>query len=198
MKKQILFSVCFLSISIARAQNVQTGFHLSLNLNNISGDGMQNAMQAGYSAGAYSQIKLNGRFSLQPEVLYSQKNIRASANFKSVYPEKVSSNFRSDILLDYITMPVLVNYKLNDSWSVNLGPQYSYLVSNDEKLLKENQQAFKKQDISLIAGVEWQIAALKLYGRYNYGVANSNNISSLHKWYSRGVELGAGWRLFKH
>ena len=100
MKKLTLFCVCFISIFIARAQNVQAGFHLSLNLNNISGDGMQNSMQTGYSAGAYSQIKLHERFSLQPEILYSQKNIRASANFQSVYPEKASSNLRSDVLLN--------------------------------------------------------------------------------------------------
>jgi hypothetical protein len=194
MKKYILALLCSSLLLLVRAQNL--GLTTSLDLSHLSGDGMSQSSQSGYSVGIYSQWKFSDKFSLQPELLFSQKNVKTGDDFYTVYPESARTSFETGILLNYISVPVLMGYQLSKSWSVNIGPQYSYLISNVENLLTSSKQAFKKQDLALVGGLEWQLSSLKVYGRYSYGVMNINNINDVRKWYSRDLELGIGWRLF--
>ena len=195
MKKQFLFIICVVFCFYSNAQNFQACITTSLNFNRIYGDGMQKTMQPGYSAGVYTTFKISDRFYLQPELLFSQNNINTSTDFNTVFPENASANFHTGVLLNYVGVPLLAGYQLNEHWAVNLGPEYQYLVGSDEKLLNDNKQAFKKDNISMNAGIEWRMSALKLYGRYNYGVANINAVNNVRRWNSGAVQLGIGWRL---
>jgi len=195
MKKYLLFFCSLTGFLFSSAQN-SWGLVSSLGFDHIKGGGMSNRFTAGYNAGAYAQIQIVKRLSLQPQFLFSQKNISVSTDFKDIYPESASSNFKTAVSLDYISIPLLFNYRINNLWSLNLGSQYSYLLDSDEKLLNENKSAFKDQDVSVIGGLELKIASLKLYGQYNYGLYNLNAINSdVRQWYSRGFELGIGWRI---
>ena len=78
MKKIILLlSIVVLSFSNTNAQKIDFGITSYYNLHKIKGDGMQYTIQPGFSVGAYSDISVSKKISLQPEISFLQKkNVR--------------------------------------------------------------------------------------------------------------------------
>jgi len=195
MKKSFFFGLALVCCLVSTAQN-SWGLLSSLNFDKISGDGMSNKFGTGYNAGAYAQIQIIKKLSIQPQFLFSQRNVNASSGFKSTFPESASSNFKTAISTNYISMPLLLNYKFTNSFSLNLGPQFSYVLDTDEKLLAGNYLAFKGRDLSLIGGVELKLSSFKLFSQYNYGLYNLNKIDNgQRQWQSRGFQFGIGWKI---
>ena len=93
MKHVLLAIALFCSMITANAQDVKFGLKAGLNLANIAGDDLQNALlitggalggsfeitkkvKPGILVGGYVSIGINDRFSLQPELLYSAQGAR--------------------------------------------------------------------------------------------------------------------------
>lgn len=196
MKKKLL-SVFLLSITLAsQAQKIQAGVTGSYNMSMIKGDGMSDALQPGFSAGFYAEKQLAKRWSFQPGLTFSSFNVLAGTNFKSVYPETAYVYLKRNVALNYLSLPLLLNYRLDDNWKLTFGPQYNILLSRTENLMADDRRSFKKNDLRMMGGLQLELASLRIYGRYSYGVNNLNNINSYHQWTSHSIEFGAGWRLF--
>ena len=70
-------------------------------------------------------------------------------------------------------------------------------MNNNNTLLKNGQNAFKGDDVTLLAGVEVHILRLRVYGRYGWGLGNINNISTSSvsqsdTWKNQSIQLGLG------
>ena len=79
--------------------------------------------------------------------------------------------------------------------SLNLGPQYSILLNKDNTLLQNGQQAFKSGDFAMVGGVQLNFSVLRIYGRYNIGLSNINDIDNKEQWKSQQLQLGIGFKL---
>ena len=148
----------------------------------------------GYHTGAFAQIKLGKRLELQPEVVFNQVNTDTSSQFSQLY--KVNSSTISNIKLSYLSIPLILNYKLSKGFSIQAGPQYGILLDQHKDLLQNGRSAFKDGDFSLLAGMQIKFASFRIYGRYVVGLNNINDIDNNDKWKNQSMQLGVGFAIF--
>jgi hypothetical protein len=88
--------------------------------------------RTGFTFGLVNNIKLSERFSLLPEfIALSPRGVRDIPTLTTGIPELddlLGETEYTDRKLNYIDIPVLVRYHINDRWSISAGPQVSFLV----------------------------------------------------------------------
>lgn len=192
MKAKILSAIiiCLISSS-AFAQDFKVGFKAGADINKINGKPFSDQFSYGYHLGGFAQIGLTKKIGIQPEVLFSQVNVDTSSNFSTVYDFKNISKVK----LQYLQIPVLLNYSPNPFVSFQVGPQFSILMDQNSTLVENGKDAFSKGDFSMIGGLQLNISKIRLYGRYAVGLSNLNDIDNQQKWKSQNIQIGLGLAL---
>lgn len=103
------------------SSKIKFGLKAGLNVSNLSN--MDLKSKAGFYGGVFMNIPVAKDFSVQPEVLYS--NVGAK--------QKGDSNAKLEI--EYISIPVMFQYKVLPNLYVEAGPQFSFLM---DARLKDN------------------------------------------------------------
>lgn len=198
MKKVILSAfVLVMFVTVTQAQGIRLGLKAGANLNKISGQSFNDGFDLSYHAGGFMEIDLNKSWGIQPEVLWSQTTGKPT-NFKTVY---TSTTFNStldasrNIKLDYLSIPVLLRVNVTGMFSLLAGPQYSILINKDNTMLQNGKSAFKNGDFAMVAGAQVNLKMLRIYGRYNIGLQNINDIDQKDKWTNQQMQVGLGFRL---
>jgi len=157
MKKTILI-IALLTISLSmKAQLLQLGVKAGLNYANFTGTEIQTDAITSYHAGLLAEIKLMDKFAIQPELLYTTQG----ASYKEAGEE-----FKNE--LGYIAIPVLAKIYLGQSFSVELGPQASFLLSEKNDFDLEDSNTF---DFGLAGGLSYKITKnIFVQGRYVLGL----------------------------
>lgn len=197
MKKFLLSALVLVAFSaVSHAQGIRIGVKAGGNLNKIDGQSFNDGFNFAYHAGGFLEIDFNKKWGIQPEVLFSQSTTKPSS-FKTVYSTAAnpSLNGSDNIKLNYLSIPLLLRYNVGNILSLNAGPQYSILMSSDKTLLQNGQSAFKSGDFALAMGAQLNFKYLRIYGRYNIGLQNINDIDSKDKWTSQQLQFGLGLRL---
>lgn len=191
MKKLFILSVCFiLAGASAQAQKIQLGLKAGADINKINGKSFKDEFSFGYQAGALLGIGITEKWGIQPEVIFSQVTADTSSNFKDVY----QVNNIGDIKLQYLKIPILLNYSPNPFITFQLGPQFGKIMNSSESITNNGAGAFKNGDLSMLGGLQLNISSIKIYGRYGIGLSNLNDITSNEKWKSQQVQIGLGWK----
>ena len=159
MKKKLLISAILIVLSFsAQAQLLQIGVKAGLNYANFSRTEIQTDAITSYHAGLVAEIKLLDKFSIQPELLYTTQG----ASY-----ENAGQEFKNE--LGYIAIPVLAKIYLSDSFSLELGPQASFLLSEKDKFNAKDSNTF---DFGLAAGLGFKITKnIFIQGRYVLGLS---------------------------
>jgi hypothetical protein len=198
MKKIILSTLLLVSlVSVSQAQGIRLGVKAGANLNKISSDqSFNDGFNLSYHAGGFLEIDFNKKWGIQPEVLFNESTTKPS-NFRLAYSgiSNPSLSTSDQIKLDYLSIPILFRYNIGSILTLNVGPQYSILITKDKTLLQNGQSAFKNGDFAMVGGAQLNFKFLRIYGRYNIGLQNLNDISSSDKWKSQQLQLGLGFRL---
>jgi hypothetical protein len=187
----------FLSLAVALliSQLMMAQFHLGVkagaNISKIDGKSFKEEFRYGYNVGGFAEIKLGGKFSFQPEVLFNQYSTTLDSNYKSIYQGVISSN-QSKVKLNYLTIPLLLDYKFIGPLHLQAGPQFGVLMNHDKNFLQNGSEAFKNGDFSFAAGAQIKLAALRITGRYLIGLNNINDIDNQDKWKNQVVQLSLG------
>ena len=191
--KTKLFSVVALLMlfSAIQAQSFHLGAKAGANINKLNGKSFKDEFSYGYHVGAFAEIGIGKKFSVQPEVLFNQITYDTSNQFSQIYKNVLSSN-RSSIKMNYISIPVLLNYKLSNMLTLQAGPQFGIIKDQSKNLLQNGQDAFKKGDLSLLGGVQLKLSGFRIYGRYAIGLNNLNDIDNQDKWKSQSFQVGIG------
>lgn len=180
-------------------QSAMAQFNLGIkggvNINKVDGKAFRDEFRYGYHLGGFAEIGLGGKLSIQPEVLFNQFQTRADSSFKNVYQNSVNISNYQNVKLNYLSIPLLVNYKLGSLFSLQAGPQYGILIDQSKNLLQNGKEAFKKGDFSLIGGAQIHLSRLRLTGRYVVGLSNISDISNQNKWRNQGFQLSLGFAL---
>ncbi|HEY6953385.1 MAG TPA: porin family protein [Bacteroidota bacterium] len=172
------------------------GIKGGVNFANVSGaDAAPNSKtRTGFAAGAYLEISLPMLFTIQPEILYSQKGFVADENFFGT-PVKVTGK------LDYLEIPVLVKYSFPVPVvkpSLYAGPALGILLSAKAKAEANGQSAetdIKDQttstDFGIVFGASANIAIITVDVRYTLGLTSLDKNGS-GKAYNRvfGIMVG--------
>ena len=187
----------FLSLALALliSQLMMAQFHLGVkagaNIVKVDGKSFKQEFRYGYNVGGFAEIGLSPRLSFQPEVMFNQLSTTLDSNYKSIYQNVIASN-QSKVKLNYLSIPLLLDYKFLGPIHLQAGPQFSVLMSQDKNFLQNGAEAFKNGDFSLVAGAQLKLAQLRVTGRYVIGLANINDIDNQDKWKSQVIQLSLG------
>lgn len=191
MKKIIIIVAAFFVVIVqTNAQNFKAGIKLGTNVNKITGKSFKEQFTYGYHVGAFTEIKLSNKFYLQPEVIFNQINADTSSDFKKLY--NVTASTVSGIKLNYLSIPILLQLKINKFLSINAGPQFGILINQNNSFLQNGKDAFKQGDFSMQGGVQLKFAGIRVYGRYVVGLQNLNDIDNQDKWKNQSIQIGVG------
>ncbi len=194
MKKIILAAVAIILISAA--SYAQAGFRLGIkggtNLTQLTGQYFDNGFKSGFQLGGFMEINFSKSIGIEPEVLFNEYNGRTSSNLGSVV---TNLNNNQDIHLNYLSIPVLLRINANKMLTFVVGPQYSILINPHETTLQNGQDAFKSGDFAAVGGLQLNLSAFRIYGRYVVGLNNINDISNQDSWKSQQIQLGIGIKL---
>jgi hypothetical protein len=174
-------------------------FHIGIkggaNITKIDGKSFKDEFRYGYHIGGFAEIGLGNKFGLQPEVLFNQYSTSLDSNYNHLY-QNVFTSGQSHVKLNYLSIPILLNYKLLGNFlSLQAGPQFGVLLNQDKTLLQNGGDAFKKGDFSMVGGAQLQLSAIRITGRYVIGLNDINDIGSSDKWKNQGFQVSLGLAL---
>ena len=188
-----LVAVLFVSSSLMAQFHI--GFKGGANITKVDGHSFKDKFTYGYSLGAFAEIPLGEKFGLQPEVLFNQYSTTVDSNLHHVYENIFSSN-QSKVKLNYLSIPLLLNYKLIGNFlSLQAGPQFSILMDQSKTLLQNGGKAFSSGDFAMVGGVQVKLSAIRVSGRYVIGLNNINDIDNQESWKNQGFQVAVGFAL---
>ena len=165
MKK--LFVIAFitvLSVSSLYAQHTNFGIKAGYNSASVQVTNSTDwEAKSGFHAGGFAHIHINKNFAVQPEVVYSNQG-GESGNAK--------------LKLNYINVPVLLQYMVENGLRLQTGPQIGFLVTAKQKIGNveaDIDDRFDAVDIAWAFGAGYIFTSgIGIDARYNLGL---NNIS---------------------
>lgn len=163
MKKNLLLSTIIVLglLGLMGAQNVDFGLKTGLNISNFTGGDVDRNNLFGFHVGGFAEFKLNEKFSLQPELLYSTQGSEVENLAK--------------IKVDYLKIPLMIKYYLSENFSIEAGPQASFLVNDkiefDDSSIPDADIDASSFDFGLNAGLGYNFNTnIFAQVRYNYGI----------------------------
>lgn len=194
MKKKLL-AVFIIGLAFATPSNAQ-GFHLGMkagtNLLKIDDKSFKDEFKFGYNLGAFTEINFNKKFGIQPELLWSQSTYKTATDINQVIPGTKSD---INVKLNYLQIPILLSYRPIKILSLQAGPQFGILINEDNSILQNGKDAFKKGDFSMLGGVQINLGPIKAGARYVIGLTNINDVTTQSKWKNQGAQLYVGLRI---
>ena len=102
MKKSgfLFFAVLFFFASQTKAQSLHIGVKAGVNLAEINGRSFSGGFQPGFTAGGFVELGINSKWTLQPELLYTQTRANTSAEFPLCLRSPVLWNSQPDGILE--------------------------------------------------------------------------------------------------
>ena len=193
--KLAIMAMALLTMQAASAQ-FRLGAKAGANLVKVDGKSFNDEFRYNYHVGGFAEIVVtrDKKLSIQPEVLFNQYSTTLDSSFKSIYEDIITSE-QSRVRLNYLSIPILLNYRLAGPIYLQAGPAFSILMDQNRSILQNGGDAFKKGDFSMIGGAQVRIAKIYLSGRYVVGLANINDIDDKDKWKSQVVQLSVGLSL---
>ncbi len=186
MKRILLATiVMFAATANMQAQAIKFGLKAGLNYANQSGSDIGTSLVdykkeaiTSYHAGLIAEIKLTDGFAIQPELLYSTQG----ATYKNAGEE-----FKNE--LGYISIPVMAKFSLNNSISLDLGPQASFLLSERKNVDFKEAETF---EFGAAAGLTLNVTKnLFIQGRYVLGLTEATKDAEVK---NSVVQLSAGFK----
>ncbi len=162
---------------------IKFGVKAGINLANASGngidlftDGEKSDSKLGITIGAFLEYEISEKFSIQPEIFYSQQGFK----------KNISNSDEFTLKLDYINIPILAKYNASDNFSFLLGPQIGFLLSSkldreqeerplvavkSDEVETDSKEFFKKTDVGLNFGLHYEFDnGLGINARYYVGL----------------------------
>jgi hypothetical protein len=136
--------------------------------------GLDSSLRIGYAAGGFLAIRFDGGFSIQPEVLYTQKGVKLGFS---------ESGMTSDVKIkaEYLDVPVLARYTFGKGVRgyVFGGPSFDFKLSAKTSVgfLGQTQEEDMSEDVedfelALVFGGGVELGPILLEARWSEGLTN--------------------------
>lgn len=146
------------------AQEVKFGAKAGVNFASLTGDdadGLDGRTSLHF--GFVANIGISESFSVQPELLYSSQGFTLS-------------EFGIDVTgkLDYINLPILADFKVADNFSLQVGPQVGFVVTDKVEAEGESEDLDAESiDFGAVLGAQFKMeTGLFFQARYNLGLSD--------------------------
>jgi hypothetical protein len=193
MKKYFLFVGLFLSYAGFAQEHIQFGIKVGQNFTKID-NVVADRTKASFHIGATASIRLTNLLSLAPEVILSQTKLEADPTLMDLVG---NNNLQPETYhLNYLSFPVLLQVKPTSKLAIDLGPQYSVLMSQSKDGKELANMAFKSGEFAFVGGARIQFSGIAAYGRYVVGMQDINALQDQQHWKTRQWQLGISLNLF--
>jgi len=195
----LFLAIFFATVKDTCAQGLHFGIKAGANIVKIDGQSFDQGFNYGYNVGAFAQINLPGMIGFQPELMFSQTPYHTGNQFSDIYPSGVNDVKGK---LNYLSVPLLLAIRPVKFISILVGPQFGILLNQDEHLVNNTQDAFKKGEVSAVGGAQLNLANFMVGARYVVGlnnvraVASDNSVSVSETWRNEGFQVYVGLRIF--
>ncbi len=146
------------------------------------------------------------RFGARVEALaiYTRYKTKYPASLYSLYAPGMDTTSKGDFEVLYGALPLLIDYKLNNSLRVLAGAQLSYIISITDKngvftSIYGDNAFIKLSDFSLAAGLELSVAKnVNIDFRLVKGVTDVNNSKYYllpRAWTTTGLQVTASYKI---
>lgn len=185
MKKLFIATVALFTIGAMQAQSIKIGLKGGVNYATFAGDVQETDGLIGFVAGGFVNVKINNKFSFQPELLYS---LQGSGEKSTTTNFGTTFNFEDKTELGYVNVPLMFRLNVIEGLSVEAGPQIGFLVSanrqrtssattNGSTLVQETstdiKESYNETDFGVNFGVGFDLSQNLNAGlRYNLGLSN--------------------------
>lgn len=177
MKKPLLILSLLFCISLTFAQENVVGVRAGINVTNLDfrpevPNGVENAHRNGFVIGFLAEYGLSEKLSIAPEIQFSAEGAKDE-----------------ELRLDYIQMPIFLNYKICDKISLGAGPQISLKAH-------EYEDGFQNFVFSGIAGATYMITdEIFVDARFSYGLSNIFDDNTGLEAINKNLQFGVGIKL---
>ncbi len=165
MKKVFIAALAVMAFGVSNAQDVRFGAKLGFNFSSING--LEDSdTKLGLGLGGFAEIKLNEKFAIQPELMYSMLGAGGKGSNDTVE-------------LGYVVIPVMAKYYVADKFSLEAGPQIGFLAFAKYATLDSNQtidvkDLFNKTDFGMNFGANYDFTNSFSAGlRYTAGLSDT-------------------------
>ncbi len=167
----ILLTALLFGWSATATAQLTFGAKAGLNLSNLSMDNSNDKnMLAGIHAGVFANAALSEKFSVQPELLFSQEGSKWTGNL---------SNSELKLKLGYVQVPVSAVYSLAKDFDFLLGPYVGFLmnrklegsIGNGQGSLEPKKDYFNALDFGFQGGMRFFLKPVYLGFSYNLGLS---------------------------
>ncbi|RRQ49935.1 PorT family protein [Maribacter algicola] len=145
-KRVIIIMALFLLSNLGvKAQEAHFGVKGGLNYSSIVGD-LTDGLKFRFSGhgGIFVEIDFSEKFKLQPELLYSSQGFQYSTDLAAIQTNGSvgeENDFRTNVQLNYLMIPILGKFALNDRIDLEFGPQFGFLLNQVIKNKDLNQDS---------------------------------------------------------
>jgi hypothetical protein len=204
MKKVILVLVAVAMLSLTSQAQIKFGAKTGMNLSRFTEE--QWEIKPGFHAGAYAQINIMPKFSLQADLMYSmQGGIRyyhiplyffSSDTYTKIYEK-----------LHYVLIPVTFQCTPIKYLTIEAGPQFGFALKSscfyqeffkgveDTERSREyilDREYYNPFDIGLVAGLKFNITKnINIYARYVIGVTDVFTLNEYAR--NQNIMFGVGY-----
>lgn len=128
--KKIFLGLGILVSSLSFAQ--QFGLKAGLNLSDITNtsSAVDTKMNAGIYAGVTATFPITETYSIKPELVYNQLGAKTDIADLGGIIGQVSTTTK----LDYLSLPIMLQYNLPSNLYLEIGPEFSYMLSANQSL----------------------------------------------------------------
>lgn len=139
MKRIIFLAILLLLLpQNGNSQETRFGIKAGLNYSSIVGD-LTEGIKFRFSGqgGIFVEIKFSDKFAFQPEIYYSSQGFQYSTDLFSIDTNGFGgddNDFRTNVQLNYLNVPLLGKFALSERIVVEFGPQFAFLVNQVTKI----------------------------------------------------------------
>jgi hypothetical protein len=199
----------YTSIGIAQEidnrEQLQLGVKVGLNYSNVydaQGEKFNADPKLGFAAGVLLAIPIGKYLGIQPEILISQKGFQASGMI-------LNSPYNFTRTTTYIDVPVLFAFKPTESVTILVGPQYSYLLKQNDVFTStavsyDQEQQFKTDNVrknifGFAGGLDINLKHIVLGARVAWDVQNNNGdgTSATPRYKNVWYQATIGYKLYQ-
>lgn len=183
---------------------IQLGLKAGANYSNIydsKGEQFDAEGKFGAAAGLFLAIPIGRFLGVQPEIMYSQKGYKQTGSF-------LGSNYDLTRTTHYFDIPLLVSIKPVSFLTLQLGPQFSYLmkqknafnsalggVTNENEFDNDN---IRKNTLGAVVGIDFNFNRIVVGTRASWDLQNNkgDGTSTNPRYKNALVQATIGFRLF--
>jgi len=189
MNKIVLMIMSVVLItSISNAQEtsdsrsrINIGAKVGLNLSSVydvQSEDFESDFKMGLAAGIFVAIPIGKYLGIQPEILFSQKGYKSTGSYLGLvdYEFKRTSNF--------IDIPLLISFKPINTITLVVGPQFSYLFKQTDKITSGDLTGIEEEDfendnyrrntLCILGGFDINIDKIVIGARAGWDIQKNN------------------------